>query len=243
VQNASNPNYRGEEILSEIEVNLVKYSNHIVELFLRSINLDDFENKKVLDFGAGQGTLADILRNKTGNSPICAELDPKLVSILESKGFLAHQFLSASEMKFDLIYTSNVLEHIEFDVEALRGLAEKLEITGRLAIYVPAFPLLFSKLDQSVGHFRRYRKKELVSKLDSAGFKVVSKEYSDSVGFIATLFLKLFRFPFKPNAKTSSLMQFYDRVVVPISILLDRIGMKYVFGKNLFVVAQRKSYP
>ena len=241
MQNDSNPDYRGTGILSEINENLVNYSRHIMALFLGSIDFDDFENAKVLDFGAGQGTLAEILRSKTGNIPVCADLDPKLVSILKGKGFPAHQFLSAVELKFDFIYTSNVLEHIEFDVEALRVLADKLEVSGRLAIYVPAFPLLFSKLDQSVGHFRRYRRIELVRKLETAGFKVVSKEYSDSVGFIATLLLKLFRFSFEPDAKTSNLMKFYDRVVVPISILLDRIGMKNLFGKNLFVVAELRN--
>jgi SAM-dependent methyltransferase len=209
-----------------------------VDLFIGSVNFDNFKNATVLDFGAGQGTLAEILRNQTGNVPICAELDPKLLSILKSKGFPAHQFLSKIEMKFDFIYTSNVLEHIEFDVEVLRNIAEKLNDSGRLAIYVPAFPLLFSKLDQNVGHFRRYTIKALIAKLESVGYKVIVKEYSDSVGFIAMLLLKFIGFSFSPSEKTSSLMKFYDSVIVPISIALDRIGFKFLFGKNLFVVAE-----
>lgn len=238
MQNNSNPDYSGDVILSEIDLNLVNYSSHIVRLFLNSLDFDLCKNSRILDFGAGQGTLAEIIKRETGIVPVCAEIDPRLVVILEGKGFTAHQELSAIDLRFDLIYSSNVLEHIEFDVDALKDLANRLEKAGRLVIYVPAFPLLFSKLDLSVGHFRRYRKRELVRKLDSAGFSVISSEYSDSVGFFATLFLKFLRFSFEPGTKTSILMKFYDSLVVPISIFLDGIGFKYLFGKNLFVVAK-----
>lgn len=241
MQNDSNPDYSGDGLLSEIDAILVNYSHHIINLFVCSIGFENFKKACVLDFGAGQGTLAEIIRMKIGNIPVCAELDPNLLSILISKNFPSYQFLSEIDAKFDLIYTSNVLEHIEFDLQALSDISEKLSRTGKLLIYVPAFPILFSKLDQQVGHFRRYKKKELVSKLEASGFKVISKEYSDSVGFIATLFLKFFRFSFALEAKTSNLMKFYDRAVVPISIFLDRLGFKYIFGKNLFVVAELRN--
>jgi 2-polyprenyl-3-methyl-5-hydroxy-6-metoxy-1,4-benzoquinol methylase len=241
VQNETNHNYSGDELLSEIDSNLFNYSQHIVNLIINSMGVENLKKYSVLDFGAGQGTLAEILRNQTGNVPVCVELDTNLISILKTKNLPAYRFLSEIDGKFELIYTSNVLEHIEFDLEALRGISKKMSDSGRLAIYVPAFPILFSKLDQQVGHFRRYKKKELVGKLETAGFKVISKEYSDSVGFIATLFLKFFRFSFALEAKTSNLMKFYDWAVVPISIFLDRLGFKYIFGKNLFVVAELRN--
>ncbi len=238
MQNDSNPEYLGDGILSEIDANLVKYSKHVVGLILNSVQPFRLEAGKILDFGAGQGTLSEIFRNQTGIVPFCAELDPKLLSILEGKGFPTYQFLSEVDTKFDLIYSSNVLEHIEFDVRILKILVDKLEPGGRVAIYVPAFPILFSKLDQNVGHFRRYKKKELVEKLEMVGLKVLKKEYTDSVGFFATLLLKSVGFSFSPNRQTSYLMQLYDNLIVPISIALDRICFKYMFGKNLFVVAE-----
>jgi SAM-dependent methyltransferase len=241
VQNETNHNYSGYELLSEIDSNLFNYSQHIVNLIISSMGVENLKKYSVLDFGAGQGTLAEILRNQTGNVPVCVELDTNLISILKTKNLPAYRFLSEIDGKFELIYTSNVLEHIEFDLEALRGISKKLSDSGRLAIYVPAFPILFSKLDQQVGHFRRYKKKELVGKLENAGFKVISKEYSDSVGFIATLFLKFFRFSFKLEKRTSNLIKIYDRAIVPISVFLDRLGFKFFFGKNLFVVAELRS--
>jgi predicted SAM-dependent methyltransferase len=59
-----------------------------------------------------------------------------------------------------MIYSSNVLEHIEDDSRALNEMFAKLQINGKLAIYVPAFMFLFSDLDIKAGHFRRYSKKE-----------------------------------------------------------------------------------
>ena len=241
MQNESNPDYKGNQILSEIDANLVNYSNHIVELFFKSASSLGVASSTVLDFGAGQGTLAELWREKTGVSPECAELDPELLSVLQAKGFLAHQFMADIPSSFNFIYSSNVLEHIELDVEALRNLASKLNDGGLFAIYVPAFPILFSNLDTSVGHFRRYRKSELKEKVSLAGFSVVRSEYSDCFGFLATLFLKSFGFAFSPTRKTKVLMKIYDRFIVPVSIFLDRVGFKYLLGKNLFFVVKLKS--
>ena len=238
MQNNSHPHYRGKRVLSDIETSLINYSEHIINLFISHANFDDFNNLEVLDFGAGQGTLAKIWKNQTGNIPVCAELDPNLLSRLEGEGFPAHKFMSSIKTRFDFVYTSNVLEHIENDVGALRDIAEKMKVSGLLAIYVPAFPLLFSQLDRNVGHFRRYTMDEIVEKLEAAGFQIVLKEYSDSVGFLATLILKYGGFPFTPNERTLRWMKFYDQVVVPISIFLDNMGLKYLFGKNLLIVAR-----
>ena len=62
---------------------------------------------------------------------------------------------------FGFVYTSNVLEHIQHDVSVLTDIKNKMSVNGKLAIYVPALPILFSDFDTSIGHFRRYSKKEL----------------------------------------------------------------------------------
>ena len=56
----------------------------------------------------------------------------------------------------DFVFSSNVMEHLEDDVEVLRQLHDKLRSGGHLALSVPAFPALWTSLDDRVGHFRRY---------------------------------------------------------------------------------------
>jgi SAM-dependent methyltransferase len=145
------------------------------------------------------------------------------------------------EDSLDFIYTSNVLEHIEYDEDILRNLATKLKTGGTIAIYVPAFPILFSNLDRNVGHFRRYQKVELIKKLKGAGFEVIECNFSDSLGFISTLCLKLLGFKFDSGTQATVLMKIYDRLILPISKSVDFLGCKYLFGKNLIAYGKLKT--
>ena len=90
-----------------------------------------------------------------------------------------------------VIYTLNVLEHIEDDAQSLKILHSKLAPEGKIFIYVPAFMLLYSDFDKKIGHFRRYVKADLRNKLVAAGFKIERGEYVDSGGFFAWMLLKL----------------------------------------------------
>ena len=66
----------------------------------------------------------------------------------------------------------DVIEHIDDDVGFLRTIGSKLVPGGRIYATVPASPWLWSVDDEEAGHFRRYRKRDLVSALQSAGFRV-----------------------------------------------------------------------
>ena len=68
--------------------------------------------------------------------------------------------INKTKDQYDFIYSSNVLEHIYDDVKSLKQLESKLTKNGTLVLYLPAFQILYSDLDRSVGHFRRYSKKE-----------------------------------------------------------------------------------
>ena len=141
------------------------------------------------------------------------------------------------DKKYDLIFTSNVLEHIEKDVAVLSDLGQLLMPTGKLVNYVPAFPILFSDLDISVGHFRRYTKKELRLKLNEAGYKVDKIHYVDSLGFPASLLIRVIGYKSRGNVGGLRSMRIYDNYVFPLSKILDQIGFKKLFGKNIVVYA------
>jgi SAM-dependent methyltransferase len=73
-------------------------------------------------------------------------------------------------LAIDSIVCCNVLEHIEKDAEALADMRAVLQPGGRLALLVPSLKRLYGSLDEHLGHFRRYEKRELEEKVAAAGF-------------------------------------------------------------------------
>jgi len=71
----------------------------------------------------------------------------------------------------------DVLEHIEDDVAHLQEIHRILKPGGHLFLTVPAFQMLFSPEDTSVGHFRRYTRATLEAVLLAAGFRVAYGTY------------------------------------------------------------------
>ena len=236
--------YSGIQELFDSEIGLPSYNRDLVYKIFNGLRgslvfNDDNKNVSVLEFGAGTGTLCEIFRDEFRISPDCVEIDDRLRNVLSEKGFKVFSNLSDSKKKYSWIYSSNVLEHIEDDLNALKSLAEQLEVNGRIAIYVPALPILFSGLDRSVGHFRRYKKKELIKKVSKSGFEVEYCVYHDCLGVVASLALKALGYKNKVGLGSRRSFQIYDQVVYPVSKVLDRVGMQKIIGKNLLLVAKK----
>jgi SAM-dependent methyltransferase len=229
-------NYSGIHVLHDAEEGLKNYSSDIVRKMRKSIDAE-VSGLQVVDFGAGTGQLAQIWRDDFGVSPICIEIDPHLRNLLESKGFITFENITCVN-NISFIYTSNVLEHIADDVETLKDIRKRMRPGGKIAIYVPALPFLFSELDTSVGHYRRYTKKELIYKTTSAGFKIEKCIWNDSIGILASLCLKIFGFKGKAGLGSKRSLIIYDRAVFPISWLLDKLAFKKIIGKNLLLIAR-----
>lgn len=189
----------------------------------------------ILDFGAGIGTFASALVAR-GREVQAVEPDDGQRRQLESSGVVA--FVSTAEIAdeaFDGAYSLNVLEHIEDDVAALRELHRVLRPDGRLVIYVPAMPWLFTSMDVLVGHVRRYRRSELIDRIASVGFDILDARYVDSIGVVATLAYRLFGS--RSGRLSPRSVAIYDRLVFPLSRLADRL-LGRIVGKNLLVVAR-----
>ena len=243
LQNQENVEYSGHEELQAIEQGLIGYSTDIVLSLAKKMNIkkDSSPEFSILEFGAGSGFLADIWRNELGITPDCCEIDPLLIRAIRNRGLVCFESLEKLPKKYPYIYTSNVLEHIEDDVKALEDLHDALSTSGIIGIYVPAFPMLFSGMDVKVGHVRRYRRKELISKVTGAGFTVEQCHYADFIGFFASIALKIVGFKGRGNLGSTGSLKFYDSWIYPISRILDAIGFKYIAGKNLILVARKNS--
>ena len=207
------------------------YHQFLISLVLRHADL----TRPVLDFGAGTGTHARALRAR-GIQVSCVEPDPQLRRRLEQDGLRVQaNVLDYGPDAFASIYSINVLEHLEDDAGALRALFQATAPGGRVILYVPAFQLLFSAMDRTVGHLRRYRDRQLAELAREAGFRVTTCAYVDSLGFLATLGYRLLP---ESGILNRGKVAFYDRFVFPPSKALDRFTTRW-FGKNLLVVARR----
>ncbi|MBI3710953.1 MAG: class I SAM-dependent methyltransferase, partial [Proteobacteria bacterium] len=192
--------------------------------------------KSAVDFGAGTGTFSRMLTAR-GIEVTCVEPDPGLAARLGEGGLAVHRDISGlGEASVAAVFTLNVLEHIDDDLAALRAIHRALIPGGRLVIYVPAFPILYSSLDRVVGHHRRYRRETLLPLIAAAGFKLLHWSYRDSLGFFAGLAFRVV------DPGTGRLgpagVRLYDRLVFPLSRLCDHLCGRW-FGKNLFIVACR----
>ncbi|WP_280264799.1 class I SAM-dependent methyltransferase [Nocardia wallacei] len=191
---------------------------------------------RVLDFGAGSGTYADLLAARH-IVPECLEPDPTLRTALLSKGYrLVDETASAVPEQYEVIYTFNVLEHIENDRQASQRLASLLRPGGTLIVYVPALEVLFSAMDVKVGHYRRYRRAQLEQMLRTAGLAIAESRYCDPIGFFATLAYKVFGRG--DGTINPAALKFYDRMVFPLSKALQSVTSG-LFGKNVLIVATK----
>jgi len=78
---------------------------------------------------------------------------------------------------YDLLVLFDVLEHIEDEGPFLKSVVFHLKPGGRLLLNVPAFMSLYSRYDDVVGHWRRYRTATLQAACARAGLSKVTETY------------------------------------------------------------------
>lgn len=147
--------------------------------------------------------------------------------------------------EFDVIGAFDVLEHIDEDVQVLDELHRATRPGGGVIITVPQHPRLWSAADDYARHVRRYTRRELVGKVERAGFHPVR------VTSFVSLLLPLFALsrlmkrpsdePYDPETEyraTASLDGTLERVL-SLERALIRRGLSFPAGGSLLAVAQR----
>ena len=224
--------YVGAENLELME-NAIRYTS-----FVGRIVADELPSTgAIVEFGAGSGTQTSHVMPPSDRLT-CIEINPELQDKLRSKGYRTATGLDEiGDNSVSAVYSINCLEHIEDDAAALRAIHGKLLLGGRLVLYVPAMPVLFSAMDRLVGHYRRYRRRELVALLTGAGFNVTKAAYVDSVGVLPSLAYKAI--PKASGEPSPKSLKFFDTYLFPVSQVVDRATSR-LFGKNVFVVAEKR---
>ncbi len=228
---SSESEYSGHENLMVMKF-ANNYNDHLQNLIKPYSRLDG----KAMDFGAGIGAFAGKSLSNFA-SLVCVEPDAFQQQLLKKTGFIVESNLENIEnQSIDFIYSFNVLEHIEDDKHTVLQLIEKLAPGGIIFLYVPALQFLFSQMDNSVGHYRRYNKHSLKTLFDNQKLNIITIEFVDSIGVVATLLYKFFG---NKNGKINlSALKTYDKYIFPLSRIVDRLLNK-IIGKNIYLIAQK----
>ena len=196
----------------------------------------------VIEVGAGLGGSTRYLCEGAHSSWLCLDPDPRHAARLNelvASGELPACCASACgvladlppERRADTILYIDVLEHIEHDKDELRRAAAHLKPGGRIIVLSPAFNLVYSDFDRAIGHFRRYVKTDAPG-LTPDGLALEKSFYLDCVGFAAALVNRLL---LKTSSPSKGQVRFWDRAIVPISVIADRL-FGAAFGKTIVMV-------
>jgi len=229
--------YRGIKTLEVLE-GADNYNAWIAEKFFPYIKTP------ALEIGAGTGNISSFFTEI--ESLVLTDNDSKLVKFLANK-FVLQKNVRAEVLdiaskfgevknKFKTIYAINVLEHIKDDNLALKNIGKLLVPNGKIILLVPAKKFAYTKLDKSLGHYRRYERQELVEKLERSGFKVEKVEYFNVLGLLSWLIRD--RISRNHNQLKKSQVKVFDAIVP----LLRKIEptKNLPFGISLIAVARRR---
>jgi len=164
---------------SEVAVRLSRaprYSRWLADLLRPHVGT------RVLEIGAGTGSLT---LNLAPRAEYCAcDSNPLFVRELRKLGD-TRPYLQAAEIdpadarslpngrSFDTVICQHVLGHVDDDAAVLRGIAAAVEDHGRILVLAPHAPWLYGSIDRSLGHRRRYTRRELAALADRAGMRCI----------------------------------------------------------------------
>ena len=225
-----------------------RYPGWELKYFDRAYNFRNYQfslikkyiKKNVAEIGPGSGVVLNKYIKQCKNIDLY-EPDKKLFKHLKKKFrnkkiFIKNTVFKKNYKRYDTIIALDVLEHIKDDKKEIKKIYTSLNKGGYLIINVPAFNLLYSKFDISVGHFRRYNKKIIKEKIEGLKFSKCEIFYYDSIGFILSLISKIF-LKKKYKNKFENKIKLWD-VLIPISKIIDFFILN-IIGKSLFLIIKK----
>lgn len=173
----------------------------------------------ILDAGCGTGrNLADYARLGRAEG---IEPSGTAVGYCRERGLQVQQgsleALPFDDARFDLIFASDVLEHVEADVAAFRELRRVAKPGSAFVITVPAYTWLWSAHDDSHHHVRRYTRGLLARHARAGGWEPTFASYFNSVLLPPIALVRVMRRNGSSDATSD-----YDRTPALLNSWLER---------------------
>jgi SAM-dependent methyltransferase len=221
----------------------------ILESFLKRIiqNLKSKnQNPKILDVGCGTGANLEML--KAFGEAEGVDVSDDALEFCRQKGLKVQKGLAEempfADKSFDIVTALDVVEHLDDDIAGLKEMRRVMTDDGRALIFVPAFMWLWGVQDDISNHRIRYTKKQIVERLEKAGFAIERATYANITFFAPVLagrtIMKLTGL--KPasenNINISALNGLFGKIFASESWWLKRANIP--FGVSIVIVAGKK---
>ncbi|NNE97816.1 MAG: class I SAM-dependent methyltransferase [Pyrinomonadaceae bacterium] len=168
----------------------------ILESFMERITNDlrlkiqDSKSKaKILDVGCGTGANLEMLASFGEAEGV--DVSDEALEFCRGKGLNVHKGLAEElpfeDESFDIATALDVIEHLDDDVAGLKEMHRVLKKGGKTLVFVPAFMWLWGVQDDISNHRIRYTKKQIVGRLEKAGFQVERATYANITFFAPIL--------------------------------------------------------
>ena len=218
----------------------------LLKSILGSLNLP--QESLTIDIGCGVGSNFCLLK-VTGLRAI--GFDRSLDNLLLAKMKFLLPFINGDlenlpirSSSVELVIATDVLEHLEDDIAGVRELYRILRDNGHLIVTVPAFQSLWGTQDIVTGHWRRYRRQEILKKLSMAGFDTLKFSYFNFFLFFPILIgrrlIKFFGVRIESENKINfPLINFFLKVIFSLELPILKYA-SFPFGVSILCIAKKK---
>ncbi len=200
---------------------------------------------KILDVGCGTGANLEML-SQFGKAE-GVDVSDEALDFCRKKGLSVQKGLAETlpypDESFDITTALDVIEHLDDDIAGLKEMHRVTKTGGYSLFFVPAFMWLWGVQDDISNHRIRYTRKQIVERIEQAGFKVERATYANFTFFAPVLggrvFMKLTGI--KPesenNINISALNGLFGKIFSAERFWLKNLN--FPFGVSIVVVARR----
>ena len=200
---------------------------------------------RILDVGCGTGANLEMLSQYGEAEGV--DVSDDALEFCRKKGLKAHKGLAEKlpyeDESFDLTTALDVVEHLDDDIAGLKEMHRVTKRGGYSLLFVPAFMWLWGVQDDISNHRIRYTKKQIVERLEEAGYAVERATYANFTFFAPILAgrLAMKLTGIKPesenNINVSALNGLFGKLFSAERYLLERAN--FPFGVSIVVVARK----
>lgn len=210
--------------------------------FIRQLNLPE-ENVKLVDYGCGTGGTVVELKHKFRFRQLLGVDTSEIAINLALRKMDAFRRIEPGDFSIlrdcDLVLLMDVIEHIDDDETFLSSILTSLPEGGSAIVTVPAMPMLMSKWDRQMGHFRRYDMKGLRQTVELAGGKIIESRYIFSYLVPAAMLRRLEIGNTSQGCEFPTVSPSMNKILVALNRLevwMAKFSIKPLFGTSIIAL-------